>query len=184
VLIALAVSHIIAYLAFFLVIARHNVRRTKGEALVPEAHLKALLYHVILLPVGLFICAFVVTGPPLHWSGVNVASVLVDIANFAIYYTTIDYMVAAYGPYSASPTSGNGFMREFLAGMCVLYTGPMYKKLGIWHSYLVLFSLGLLFCIPVYVFYSKGVTIRERSNFANEIALSRKAGGERPWCIG
>lgn len=174
VLIALAASYVIAYLAFFPVIARHNARRARGETLDPEARLKALLYHVVLLPIGLLICAFVATGPPLHWSGLVVASLLVGIANFAIYYATIDYMVAAYGPYSASATGGNGFMRDFLAGMCALYTGPMYKKLGVRISYLVLFALGLLFCIPVYVFYFKGGALRERSRFASELALEKE----------
>jgi MFS family permease len=170
VLIALAGSYIIGYFTFFPVISRHNARRTKGEIPPPEARLKALLWHVVLLPVGLLICAFVATGPPLHWSGVVVASVLVGIANFAIYYATIDYMVAAYGPYAASATGGNGFARDFLAGMCVFYTGPMYRNLGVRNSYLVLFGFAALFCLPVYAFYFKGPAIRARSKFARKLA--------------
>jgi hypothetical protein len=65
---------------------------------------------------------------------VVVASVVVGVANFAVYYATIDYMVAAYGPYAASATGGNGFMRDFLAGLCALYTGLMYKRIGIQNS--------------------------------------------------
>ncbi|KAF1942944.1 hypothetical protein EJ02DRAFT_502493 [Clathrospora elynae] len=64
VLVALAVSYAIRYFTFF-----------------PVA---PLLYHVFLLLIGLFICAFVATGPPLQWAGIVVASVLVGIANFAI----------------------------------------------------------------------------------------------------
>lgn len=37
---------------------------------------------------------------------------------------TIDYMVAAYGPYSASATGGNGFARDFLAGIAAMYSTP------------------------------------------------------------
>jgi MFS family permease len=170
ILIPLAVSYVVAYLTFFPVIARHNTHRSNGEVLNPEARLKALLYHTVLLPAGLLICAFVATGPPLHWVGVVIASVLIGIANYAIYYATVDYMVAAYGPYSSSATGGNGFMRDFLAGMCALYTGPMYKKLGIRNSYLVLFGLATLFCVPVYVFYFKGAAIRARSKFATKLA--------------
>jgi hypothetical protein len=169
-LIALAVAYIIGYLTFFPVVMRHNALRSRGEQIVPEARLKPLLFHVVLLPVGLLICAFVATGPPLHWAGVVIASILVGIANFAIYYATIDYMVAAYGPYSASACGGNGFMRDFLAGMCALYTGPMYKNLGIRDAYLVLFGLAVLFCVPVYVFYFKGSEIRARSTFAKALA--------------
>ena len=42
---------------------------------------------------------------------------IVGIANYAIYMATIDYMVCAYGPYSASATGGNGWARDFLAGV-------------------------------------------------------------------
>jgi hypothetical protein len=155
---------------------RHNTLRSRGEQIAPEARLKPLLFHVVLLPIGLLICAFVATGPPLHWTGVVVASILVGIANFAIYYATVDYMVAAYGPYSASACGGNGFMRDFLAGMCALYTGPMHKNLGIRNAYLVLFGLAVLFCGPVYVFYYKGSEIRAKSKFARDLADAGETG--------
>lgn len=37
---------------------------------------------------------------------------------------TIDYMIQAYGPYSASATGGNGFARDFLAGIAAMYSVP------------------------------------------------------------
>ena len=46
---------------------------------------------------------------------------MIGIANFAIYGATIDYLIASYGPYSASATGGNGFCRDFLAGIAALY---------------------------------------------------------------
>lgn len=48
-------------------------------------------------------------------------STCVAIANYAIYMSTIDYMVASYGVYSASATGGNGFARDFLAGISAMY---------------------------------------------------------------
>ena len=48
-------------------------------------------------------------------------SACVAIANYAIYMSTIDYMVASYGIYSASATGGNGFARDFLAGVAAMY---------------------------------------------------------------
>lgn len=48
-------------------------------------------------------------------------SACVAIANYAIYMSTIDYMVAAYSVYSASATGGNGFARDFLAGVSAMY---------------------------------------------------------------
>ena len=43
---------------------------------------------------------------------------------YCIYMATIDYMIASYGPYSASATGGNGFSRDFLAGIAALYSAP------------------------------------------------------------
>lgn len=44
-------------------------------------------------------------GPPqTHWIAPMIFSFLVGLANFAIYYSSVDYMIAAYGPYSASAT--------------------------------------------------------------------------------
>ncbi|CAG5143276.1 uncharacterized protein ALTATR162_LOCUS1318 [Alternaria atra] len=72
-LIALAASYIIGYFIFFPIIARHNARRSQGEQLAPKARLKPLLYLVTLLPTGLLICAFVATGPLLHWFDVVIS---------------------------------------------------------------------------------------------------------------
>ena len=37
---------------------------------------------------------------------------------------TIDYMVAAYGPFSASATGGNALARDGLAGIAAIYSTP------------------------------------------------------------
>jgi hypothetical protein len=92
-------------------------------------------------------------------------------------------MVAAYGPYAASATGGNGFARDFLAGMCALYVGLMYKNMGIRNSFLILFGLGLLCCIPVYVFYFKGVAIRKHSKFASRLAQEKGSAGIIMACL-
>ena len=75
-----------------------------------------------LLSIGLFGFAWTSLGPPqVHWIAPMIFSVYVAIANYAIYMSTIDYMVAAYGVYSASATGGNGFARAFLAGVSSMY---------------------------------------------------------------
>jgi|TARA_R110002003_G_scaffold288_14_gene18451 hypothetical protein len=94
----------------------------------------------------------------------------------AIYFATIDYMVAAYGgKYSASATGGNGFSRDILAGVCSFYTGPMYRNLGVTNATWVLFALSVVVCIPVYVIYKKGPQIRAKSKYAREVEEERQA---------
>lgn len=38
--------------------------------------------------------------------------------------STIDYMVASYGVYSASATGGNALARDFIAGISAMYATP------------------------------------------------------------
>lgn len=173
-LVPLAISYWLAYFSFFPVVKRHNRLRAEGHHLKPETRLWWLLFQVVLLPAGLLGSAFV-AKQSLHWSGMVTFSVLIGMANYSIYYATIDYMVAAYGEYSASATGGNGFCRDFLAGICALYTGPMYKNLGIQNSTLLLFAVAFAFCVPVYIFYWKGPAIRKRSKFAEQLAQKHEA---------
>lgn len=39
-------------------------------------------------------------------------------------------MIAAYGPYSASATGGNGWARDFLAGALTLPATPFFQNIG------------------------------------------------------
>ncbi|KAF2643038.1 MFS general substrate transporter [Massarina eburnea CBS 473.64] len=173
---ALLIGYTIAYFSFFPIIRRHNGRRAKHDpTLTPESRLWWLLYLAPLLPIGLLGSAFTCSGPPLHWVAPLVFAVLIGTANMAIYYATIDYMVAAYGgKYAASATGGNGFARDFLAGLCAFYTGPMYKKMGIQKSTLLLFGVSILVCIPVYIFYFKGAQIRAGSKWAEDIKKEKE----------
>jgi MFS family permease len=173
-LLPLAASYVLSYLSFFPVIRRQDAKRRRGETLPPEARLWWLLFQVVLLPLGLLGSAFVSTGPGSHWAAVCAFSILIGAANYAIYYATVDYMVATYGEYSASATGGNGFARDFLAGICALYTGPMYHRLGIRNSSLLLFGLSLALCIPVFVFYYNGPAIRKKSKFAMQLAEKKE----------
>jgi hypothetical protein len=118
-MIPLLIGYVLAYFSFFPVVRRHNRFRRQGKVLSPETRLKLLCWvscrHVFiivalltiaqetwLLPIGLLGSAFVVVGPPLPWIAPLIFSVLIGMANYAIYFATIDYMVAAYGKLSAT----------------------------------------------------------------------------------
>ena len=53
---------------------------------------------------------------------------IIGIANYSIYMATIDYMICAYGPYSASATGGNGWSRDFLAGVLTIPATPFFTS--------------------------------------------------------
>lgn len=118
---------------------------------------------------------------------------------------TIDYMIASYGPYSASATGGNGLARDLLAGVAAMYSMPCKYSCGVTFSRVIreltsclvytdipsfgrlklvwptviLGFLALLVTIPIFVFYWKGPAIRARSRFAQTLASDRKTQGER-----
>ncbi|KAH7028017.1 major facilitator superfamily domain-containing protein [Microdochium trichocladiopsis] len=142
-----------------------------------EARLKPLLYLAPCLPVGLIIFGWTSGGPPVHWAGTMVGSFIIGIANYAVYASTIEYMVRAYGAeYSASATGGNGWARDFLAGVLTVPAVPFYtniaadKGLNFQIASTILFGISLLLVGAVFWVYFKGASLRRRSKFAQELA--------------
>ncbi|KAK2749124.1 hypothetical protein FQN55_003826 [Onygenales sp. PD_40] len=178
--IPIMVGYVVGYLSFIPVIVRHRkIYRKDPDGLEPESRLWWLLFTAPLETIGLFGFAWTSLGPPqVHWIAPMLFSMLIAIANYCIYMATIDYMVASYGPYSASATGGNALARDFLAGIAAMYSTPMYESIG--HKYklewpsTILGIISFFITIPIYIFYWKGPKIRERSKFAQIIAKGRK----------
>lgn len=128
---SIGLGYTIAWFSFFPAIKRNIKQREanpEDERAQYESRLWWLLYTAPCLPIGLIIFAWTCTGPPLHWIGSMIAAAIVGIANYAIYMATIDYMICAYGPYSASATGGNGWSRDFLAGVLTLPATPFFTS--------------------------------------------------------
>ncbi len=126
-------GYLLGYLIFIPRFIWERKRRVRDpDALKPEARLWLLLYLVPLETLGLFGFAWTSLGPPrVHWIAPMIFSTMIAIANYSIYMSTIDYMIAAYGPYSASATGGNALARDFLAGVSAMYATPLYNRLGL-----------------------------------------------------
>ncbi|KAI2619821.1 MFS general substrate transporter [Hypomontagnella submonticulosa] len=177
--ISIGLSYLLAYLLFIPVISRNRRLREKfplSEHAQYESRLWWLLYTAPCLPIGLIIFAWTTT-PEAHWVCPMVGAALIGIANYTIYMTTIDYMVAAYGPYSASATGGNGFARDFLAGILTWVAAPYYDafeqySLGLQTANTVLAVISLFLVVATYVIYQKGPIMRKRSPFAQSLNQS------------
>ncbi|BCS25037.1 uncharacterized protein APUU_41481A [Aspergillus puulaauensis] len=177
---AIIIGYVVAYAIFLPDIWRQRkIRQRDGNAArLPERRLLLLLFIAPLETIGLFGFAWTSMGPDYNpWIAPLIFVFLIAIANYGIYMATIDYMVAAYGPYSASATGGNGFARDFLAGLSAMYATPMYTNIGgrlhlQWAS-TILGVLAIFVTIPIYVFYWKGPQIREKSKFAQTLAADR-----------
>ncbi|KAL1898442.1 hypothetical protein Sste5346_003345 [Sporothrix stenoceras] len=184
--IPIGIGYLIAHASFIPAIQRNKSQRAaqpNDEHAQYESRLWWLLFTAPCLPIGLLIFSLTCNGPPVHWIGSMFASGIIGIANYAIYMATIDYMICAYGPYSASATGGNGFARDFLAGALTNGALPFYTNIRgannkpLMNASFILFSISFLLVIGVYFVYWYGPQLRQRSSFAQTLA---KEAHERP----
>lgn len=92
-------------------------------------------------------------------------------------------MICAYGPYSASATGGNGWSRDFLAGVLTVPATPFYENIGgarhLEYASTILACISCLLVLSVYVIYWKGPVLRKRSKFAQQLSNARQENGGR-----
>ena len=181
------IGYFIAWFAFIPSI-RRNIAERKAhpddEKAQYESRLWWLLYTAPCLPIGLFGFAWTCGGPPIHWIGSSIFAAVVGIANYSIYMATIDYMICAYGPYSASATGGNGWSRDFLAGVLTVPATPFFQNINPHGQHLqdattILACISFVLVIAVYVIYWKGPVLRKRSPFAQQLAGARQESSAR-----
>jgi len=186
---SIGVGYLLAWVIFIPAIKRNRKQREnhpEDERAQYESRLWFLLYTAPCLPIGLFGFAWTCSGPPLPWIASMIFAALIGIANYAIYMATIDYMICAYGPYSASATGGNGWARDFLAGVLTVPATPFFENIGHASGRNLEYGSTILACIAtvlvcaVYVIYWKGPQLRKRSPFAQQLAGARDdVGGRR-----
>ncbi|KAK8023881.1 hypothetical protein PG993_011947 [Apiospora rasikravindrae] len=179
--VAIGLGYLLAYFSFFPAIRRQRnmeLNHPTSDYAKFEARLWWLMYTAPCLPIGLIIFAW--TGVPgSHWIGPIIGSAIIGIANFAIYQATIDYMVAAYGPYSASATGGNGFARDVLAGVLTWAAMPFYDHFrhaypqhGLAFANTALAGVSCVLVVSAMAIYWKGEALRKRSSFAQKLAAT------------
>ncbi|KAF3769315.1 MFS general substrate transporter [Cryphonectria parasitica EP155] len=187
--IPIGIGYLVAHASFIPAI-RRNIRQRESkpgdEHAQYESRLWWLLFTAPCLPIGLLIFALTCNGPPIHWIGSMFASGIIGIANYAIYMATIDYMVCAYGPFSASATGGNGFSRDFLAGVLTNAATPFYTNIPgpqnkpLQNASFILFAISFCLVGAVYVIYWFGPTLRKNSAFAQTLAKEAAEHHRRP----
>lgn len=179
--IPILIGYVLAYLIHLPDIGRQMflIKNHGEESRFAERRLLLLLFFAPLLTIGMLGFAWTSMGPDYNpWITPMIFGSLIAIANYSIYMSTIEYMIAAYGPYSASATGGNGFASDFLAGISILYAIPLYSNIGgkrhlQWGSTL-LGCLAEVVTIPIFIFYWMGPEIRRRSKFAQTLAADSK----------
>ncbi|KAK5173342.1 uncharacterized protein LTR77_002023 [Saxophila tyrrhenica] len=187
--ISIGVGYVLAWVLFIPAFKRNKRQREENpedEKAQYESRLWFLLYTAPCLPIGLIGFAWTIQGPPIPWIASMIFAAIVGIANYAIYMATIDYMITAYGPYSASATGGNGWARDFLAGVLTVPATPFFENIGtasgnnLEYACTILACIAFVLVLAVYVIYWKGPVLRKRSPFAQQLASARAdVGGRR-----
>lgn len=151
-----------------------NKRSKKARAAGPtsqdaqyEGRMNVLVYTAPCLPLGLAIFAATANSSYGHfaWVGTMIGVFFIGIANYTIYASTIDYMVAAYGFYAASATGGNGFARDFLAGALTPAAGPWVQAMGPQQMCGMLAAISALFCAVCIGVRVYGQRLRRQSKY-------------------
>ncbi|TIA87084.1 hypothetical protein E3P99_03395 [Wallemia hederae] len=166
-----------SYLPFF---RSAEKKRSRGVNVAPEERLYWLLWLAPLEAIGLFGFAWTSLGPDrgVHWFGPVFFAGVIGIANYAIYMSTVDYMVAAYGEYSASACGGNGFARDFLSGIAAMFATPFYKhfpRYTLEYPTTILACIAVVLIVPIFLLYFYGPTVRKNSKFAMTLANERES---------
>lgn len=76
------------------------------------------------------------------------------------------YMAVAYPHYAASLFAMNDFARSTLAFAAVLWSGPLYARLGVEGGTSLIGALTVPCVLGIWVLYFYGEKLRKRSRFA------------------
>jgi hypothetical protein len=79
---------------------------------------------------GLYWLAFT-TYHSIHWVVPIIASIPFGCGVYFAFTSVFTYLVVAYRPVAASAMAGNSFLRSTFGAVFPLFTGAMYKRLGI-----------------------------------------------------
>lgn len=104
--IPIGLGYLIAWLSFLPAFKRNKRARDlkpHDEHAQYESRLWWLLWTAPCLPIGLIIFAWTCSGPPIHWIGTMIGSMIIGIANYSIYMATID--VSTFSPSRQAYTS-------------------------------------------------------------------------------
>ncbi|KAI1450600.1 MFS general substrate transporter [Annulohypoxylon stygium] len=131
----------------------------------PESRLFPAVATTMLGPTGLFIFAWT-SRPDIHWI-VPIIGLMVLFICFVIAFQCMNFYIArCYPKYSASIFAANTFARSCFAAGSILFSRPMYEKLGVGGGVSLLGGLSVLCAAGMVFLWRYGEKLRLRSRFA------------------
>jgi DHA1 family multidrug resistance protein-like MFS transporter len=101
-----------------------------------------------------------------HWIVSLIGVVILVAANFLICQCVFVYLPLSYPKYAASLFAANDLSRSLFAAACVLFSRPMFIKLGIGPGVSLLAGLSCLGIVGMGFLWKYGAWLRSKSTFA------------------
>ncbi|KAJ4200835.1 hypothetical protein NW759_015750 [Fusarium solani] len=153
----------VPYLAF--VYYKVNPSVKQGRPMSPEHRLLPAVIGSLLVPAGIFMFGWT-SRPSVHWM-VPTIGALFSTAGFVVILQSIFvYITLAYPTFAASLFAGNGFIKGLVACSGILWSHPLYQRLGLSKGMSVLGALCAACIAGTLILYAWGHKLREKSRFA------------------
>ncbi|KAK6343167.1 hypothetical protein TWF718_008540 [Orbilia javanica] len=147
----------------------------------PEQRLPPALVGCVCIPIGLFWFAWS-NSPTTHWFASVAAGAPFGFGMVMVFLSVFNYLIDSYTIFAASVLAANAVLRSTFGAVFPLFTGPMYRSLGIhWASSIPAFLA--LACVPApFLFYKYGEQLRLKCKYAGKAAeftkkLQEQSGG-------
>jgi DHA1 family multidrug resistance protein-like MFS transporter len=101
-----------------------------------------------------------------HWIGTVIGVSITMIGCYTIIQALFMYLPFTYPQYAASLFAANDFARSSFAAGCILFSGPMFRNLGVAKGCTLLAGLSVGCTGGIYILYYFGASMRARSRFA------------------
>ncbi|KAH8814962.1 putative MFS multidrug transporter [Xylogone sp. PMI_703] len=135
-----------------------------GEPYVPEDRLLPMMIGSILLSAGLFMFGWT-SSPNITWVPQVLAGAPIGFGIFAIFLSSVNFVVDCYKRESNSAFAVSSLLRGFAGTAFPLFASKMYDALGVnWATSVLGFATVLLVPIP-FLFYKFGPRIRSKSRY-------------------
>ncbi|CAD0114851.1 unnamed protein product [Aureobasidium uvarum] len=131
----------------------------------PERRLIPALFSSFLVPIGLFIFAWTGDGH-IHWIVSCIGIVINMIGVFILFQCVFVYLPMVYPAYAGSLFAGNDTARSTLAAAAILFSRPMFLKLGVGGGVSLLAGLTTLCIGGIFILFFYGEKLRAKSRFA------------------
>ncbi|KAF2178637.1 MFS general substrate transporter [Zopfia rhizophila CBS 207.26] len=132
----------------------------------PESRMWSGLPACFLLPISLFWFAWT-SSPHVHYMVPIIASSFFGAGIFVVVLGVLNFVLDAYGSYTASSLAGVILVRNLVGAVFPLFAESMYESMGYRWAGMLLGLLALLFCGVPFLFYYHGVEIRRKSKWAS-----------------